>query len=104
MFRNFLENKSVNKKIAFLVILLCLVGLLINPGLARADAAYSSVKQLEIIDPTSKTKGRWDIVPRPANQKDWMQGVHTGLLPNGKILIVNGSSNRNTLNQENKLT
>lgn len=102
MFCEFLENKSVKKRLVFLVILLCLVGLLINPGLARADAASSSLKQSEIIDPTSKTKGKWEIVPKPVNQKDWMQGVHTALLPNGKILIVNGSSNRNTLNQENK--
>ncbi|MEA5469013.1 galactose oxidase early set domain-containing protein [Spirulina sp. 06S082] len=41
--------------------------------------------------------GDWHLVPLPPNPEDRMQSVHTSLLPNGKILMVNGSSNRNTL-------
>ncbi|MDJ0554258.1 MAG: galactose oxidase early set domain-containing protein [Microcoleaceae cyanobacterium MO_207.B10] len=43
------------------------------------------------------TVGLWETVPLPANRNDWMQAVHTAVLPNGKVLIANGSSNRNTL-------
>ncbi|MBP0017926.1 MAG: DUF1929 domain-containing protein [Cyanobacteria bacterium SBLK] len=41
--------------------------------------------------------GEWQLVDLPPNPEDWMQSVHTSLLPNGKILMVNGSSNRNTI-------
>jgi len=78
----------VKKRLAILVILLCLVGLLINPGLAIAQT-----------DPNSpKEKGQWETVPF---RIDGIQAVHTALLPNGKVLIVNGSSNRNTLTTDN---
>jgi hypothetical protein len=69
-----------------MVLVICL-GLIINPGFARADTE-------------SVTKGEWQTVPLPADKNDWMQGVHTSLLPNGKVLVVNGSSNRNTLQQD----
>lgn len=72
--------------------LLTCLGLIINPGLVRADTVSSA--NLE-----SATKGEWTTVPLPTDKKDWLQAVHTSLLPNGKVLIVNGSSNRNTLAQ-----
>lgn len=40
--------------------------------------------------------GAWETVPMPAKE-NLMQSVHTILLPNGKVLSVNGSSFRNTL-------
>jgi len=40
--------------------------------------------------------GSWEQVPLPPIE-DRMQGVHTLLLPNGKILLANGSSNRNVV-------
>ncbi|MBW4638260.1 MAG: DUF1929 domain-containing protein [Gloeocapsa sp. UFS-A4-WI-NPMV-4B04] len=40
--------------------------------------------------------GAWESVPLPA-KKNLMQSVHTILLPNGKVLSVNGSSFRNTV-------
>ena len=40
--------------------------------------------------------GAWYTVPLPP-KSDRMQGVHTAVLPNGKVLIVNGSSNRNRI-------
>ncbi|MGB3401753.1 MAG: galactose oxidase early set domain-containing protein [Microcoleaceae cyanobacterium] len=43
------------------------------------------------------TVGLWETVPLPTKRSDWMQAVHTAVLPNGKVLIANGSSNRNTL-------
>ena len=42
----------------------------------------------------AKKMGSWEQVPLPKIE-DRMQGVHTLLLPNGKILLANGSSNRN---------
>nr|WP_228014631.1 galactose oxidase early set domain-containing protein [Fortiea sp. LEGE XX443] len=66
-----------------------MVGLLINPGLAIAQT-----------DPNSaKIRGQWETIPFRING---IQAVHTALLPNGKVLIVNGSSNRNTLTTDNK--
>lgn len=53
------------------------------------------------IAPDAIAKGAWEIVPLPADKKDWMQAVATALLPNGKVLIANGSANRNTLVFEN---
>ncbi|QSJ18891.1 DUF1929 domain-containing protein [Nostoc sp. UHCC 0702] len=79
----------MKKRLAILVILLCLVGLLINPGLAIAQTDSESWK----------TKGKWEVVPL---RTDGVQAVHTALLPNGKVLIVNGSSNRNTLTTDKK--
>ncbi|AFZ27011.1 protein of unknown function (DUF1929) [Cylindrospermum stagnale PCC 7417] len=76
----------MKKKITFVIILLACLGLIINPDFVSADTVSAS-------------KGEWQTVPLPADKADWMQGVHTSLLPNGKVLIVNGSSNRNTLEQ-----
>ncbi|MFN6395898.1 MAG: galactose oxidase-like domain-containing protein [Aphanizomenon sp.] len=66
--------------------------MIINPDIVKADTVISA--NIE------NAKGQWQTVPLP--EKDWMQGVHTSLLPNGKVLIVNGSSNRNTLVQDEK--
>lgn len=45
--------------------------------------------------------GCWEKVPLPRKKGAiWsLQSVHTSLLPDGKILMVNGSSNRNTINR-----
>jgi hypothetical protein len=40
--------------------------------------------------------GSWETLPIPAPE-DRMQSVHTILLPNGKVLVVNGSSFRTSL-------
>lgn len=45
--------------------------------------------------------GAWETIPMPARE-NLMQSVHTTLLPNGKVLSVNGSSFRNTLVQNDK--
>lgn len=80
----------MSKKVKFLIILLTCLGLIINPDIVRAESITSAN--------INTSKGQWETVPLPA--KDWMQGVHTSLLPNGQVLIVNGSSNRNTLVQD----
>ena len=41
--------------------------------------------------------GAWWMPPLPASVQDRMQAVHVVLLPCGKVLIVNGSSNRNRI-------
>ncbi len=49
----------------------------------------------------SEEMGAWETVPL-APPADRMQSVHTILLPNGKVLSVNGSSFRNTLSTNDK--
>ncbi len=44
--------------------------------------------------------GTWETIPMPPKE-DLMQSVHTVLLPNGKVLSVNGSSFRSTLVKDN---
>ncbi len=39
--------------------------------------------------------GAWLLLPMPEQEADRMQAVHAVLLPDGKVLVVNGSSNRN---------
>lgn len=46
------------------------------------------------------TMGAWETIPL-APKGDRIQSVHTVLLPNGKILMANGSSFRSTLETEN---
>ena len=114
----------MNKKkiLAFLsVFMLGVLALIVNPdpaqaqstpSIKRADSELGSerikgdifvdeTKRIatlygEANDPRSEV-GAWETVPLPDNPEDWMQAVHASLLPNGKVLIVNGSSNRNTL-------
>jgi len=47
--------------------------------------------------------GAWVLLPMPEKQEDRMQAVHIALLPDNKVLIANGSSNRNRLTPEGKL-
>lgn len=44
---------------------------------------------------TKEEMGAWETLPMPPPE-DRMQSVHTILLPNGKVLVVNGSSFRTT--------
>lgn len=53
------------------------------------------------VAPDAATKGSWETVPLPENKKDWVHAIQVSLLPNGKVLIVNGSANRNRLVFEN---
>jgi hypothetical protein len=46
--------------------------------------------------------GAWYMLPMP-EEKDRMQAVHAALLPDSKVLIVNGSSNRNHVTPEGKI-
>jgi hypothetical protein len=47
--------------------------------------------------------GAWVLLPMPAKQGDRMQAVHIALLPDNKVLIANGSSNRNRLTPQGKV-
>ena len=67
----------------FLTIVLALSLVLSGWEEAIADTAIGS----------KETMGAWETIPMPP-QKDRMQSVHTILLPNGKILMVSGSSFR----------
>lgn len=46
--------------------------------------------------------GAWYMLPMP-EEKDRMQAVHAALLPNSKVLIANGSSNRNHVTANGKI-
>ncbi|MGK7872068.1 MAG: galactose oxidase early set domain-containing protein [Xenococcaceae cyanobacterium] len=44
--------------------------------------------------------GAWYMLPMPQDEKDRMQAVHAILLPSNKVLIANGSSNRNRVGDD----
>lgn len=46
--------------------------------------------------------GAWYMLPMP-KEEDRMQAVHAALLPNSKVLIANGSSNRNHVTADGKI-
>ncbi|MEO1374990.1 MAG: galactose oxidase early set domain-containing protein [Cyanobacteria bacterium J06635_10] len=46
--------------------------------------------------------GAWYMLPMP-DESDRMQAVHAAVLPNNKVLIVNGSSNRNRVTVDGKI-
>ena len=51
--------------------------------------------------------GCWQKYPLPRDKEGNilpLQSVHTSLLPNGKILMVNGSSNRNTIDRQTSVS
>ncbi|MTJ47830.1 galactose oxidase early set domain-containing protein [Dolichospermum sp. UHCC 0259] len=62
------------------------------------DVAICLQQRFAIAGP-KETMGKWTTIPMPP-QEDRMQSVHTIVLPNGKVLMVNGSSFRSTLIEE----
>jgi hypothetical protein len=61
---------------------------------------FFSTQTAIALEDNSSTMGVWETVPL-ASKGDRIQSVHTIVLPNGKVLMVNGSSFRSTLEQEN---
>ncbi|MEL7521291.1 MAG: hypothetical protein AAGJ80_06685, partial [Cyanobacteria bacterium J06553_1] len=57
-------------------------------------------EQAIAVENNPATQGAWETIPL-APKGDRIQSVHTIVLPNGKILMVNGSSFRSTLETEN---
>ncbi len=51
---------------------------------------------IAVVQGPKETMGMWETIPLPPPE-DRMQSVHTTVLPNGKVLVVNGSSFRSTL-------
>lgn len=74
----------------FLALILVCVFTLGDLELAIASPQICSKEQM----------GAWTIIPM-AEPENRMQSVHTIVLPNGKVLMVNGSSFRSTLIKEN---
>lgn len=83
----------------------------IDPTICPADAPPSPLEQYlrQFLDDAEypqtlltyegcpEEMGAWYMLPMPEQQADRMQAVHAILLPSNKVLIANGSSNRNTL-------
>src|SRR5271167_3992871 len=72
---------------------LCLCNVTSNAG----DSAGVNDRPLSAVLGAPKEFGAWWVPPLLANVSDRMQAVHIVLLPSGKVLIVNGSSNRNRI-------
>ncbi|MBW4631249.1 MAG: DUF1929 domain-containing protein [Iphinoe sp. HA4291-MV1] len=70
------------------------------PGLSYAYAANLSEPPLRAVEGSAKKMGAWYTPPMPKNINERMQGLHVALLPNGKLLIVNGGSVRLSLQGE----
>ena len=68
-----------------------LIGEFSNPNVLTFSSVPGQPLQYE---GCPEEMGAWLLLPMP-DESDRMQAVHTILLPNGKVLIVNGSSNRN---------
>ena len=88
----FMRSKAVNwrSRIVSVFVILAIAFCLIFIQPQQAIAANG--------DPA--TMGVWETIPL-ASPDERLQSVHTVLLPNGKILMVNGSSFRSTLEKEN---
>ena len=82
--------KGINIVSVFLVFFLCLCLTFLGWDVAIASPVVES----------RKTMGEWKTIPMPPTE-DRMQSVHTIVLPNGKVLMINGSSFRSTLIEEN---
>ena len=84
--------KSLKQQIKILsIFLVCFVAF--NLSIEEPAIAVTTIGPKE-------TMGAWETIPMPP-PSDRMQSVHTNLLPNGKVLMVNGSSFRSTLVKEN---
>lgn len=59
-------------------------------------------KKLLTYEGCPEEMGAWYMLPMP-KEEDRMQAVHAALLPDGKVLIANGSSNRNRVTKEGKI-
>lgn len=68
--------------------------LLAVPASAQQTPPEGSDRPLSAVFGPKEALGAWWTPPLPA-EADRMQAVHIALLPSGKVLIVNGSSNRN---------
>jgi hypothetical protein len=88
MTSNKISSRIFSVSLAFLVAVL-----LIFYGSMGAIAAAPPYEPME---GSPETMGAWYLVPMPP-PKDQMQAVHTILLPNGKVLVASGSSNRSRL-------
>ena len=88
---NFLQ-KILRIFIAFIVAIALMLG-----GWDDALAANLSEPPLRAVEGTAKKMGAWYTPPMPENINERMQGLHVTLLPNGKVLIVNGGSVRLSL-------
>lgn len=88
-------------------------------GFGRADRAKASTEEICPAGQTSplaeslkdilltyegcpEEMGAWYMLPMPP-EAERMQAVHSVLLPNNKVLIASGSSNRNRITAEGKL-
>jgi hypothetical protein len=69
------------------------ISLLISMLLVEVSPVIAN-QSVTIVD--REIKGEWETVPLPGAE-NLMQAVHSVLLPNGKVLLANGSSFRNTI-------
>ena len=81
-------TKSLNRRSQIISIFLIFV-LAFSLVFLRGEPAIAVIGKKD-------TMGAWETVPLPSPEER-IQSVHTTLLPNGKVLMVNGSSFRSTL-------
>ena len=126
-------NKSLKNNrfsITIVTVVLAIAIMLLNPTAAIAETVNSNTQVTEEIcsAPASEYEtnlrkvlgddydnllltyegcpeemGAWYMLPIPKEKREQMQAVHAVLLPSNKVLIANGSSNRNTLTAEGKI-
>ena len=86
--------KAIQNQVFSILLTVVLVGVIICGHVDEAIAA--SPPPYEPMVGPKEEMGAWSLIPLPPAE-DQMQAVHTILLPNQKVLIANGSSNRSRL-------
>ncbi len=71
--------------------------------LVAQEVAKGQVTKGLMAEGPPEKRGSWFVPPLPAEPKDRLQSIHAVLLPNGKVLMVNGSSNRNRIEPDGSI-
>ena len=71
--------------------------------LAAQEVAKGQVTKGLMAEGPPEQKGSWFVPPLSADEKRRLQSIHAALLPNGKVLMVNGSSNRNRIEKDGSI-
>lgn len=88
---------KLHKNLHKIVVIFIAFILAITVTLGRWDKAIAAnlpAAPLRAVEGSKETMGAWYTPPMPKNINERMQGLHAALLPNGKVLIVNGGSVR----------
>lgn len=88
-----MSHNSLHKILRVAIALILAIAVMFSSW-DKAIAANLPEPPLRAVEGSAEKKGAWYTPPMPKNINERMQGLHASLLPNGKVLIVNGGSVR----------